>query len=214
MKLTQQSIQLVDPATPNEWLAQFRKVERAYRTCYKSEGKQTEDSYLEFIPNHINHESPLEHCCISVIINCSRAIAQEFLRHRLVSPSMESTRWIDYFKKYGGSVDFVEPSDFSKFTDEQREAYLDAMKSSEEHYNRLRDLGLKAQRARDAFALGLRCEIFASANVRTWRHVFRERYFNEAAHPDIRALFGQLYEKLLYAAPVFFSDLKTLNASD
>jgi len=167
----------------------------------------TDDSWRTFIPKHINHESPLEHVVVSVVLICSRAIQQELTRHRLASYSIESTRWIDYFKKQGGTVDFIQPSDWADFTQEQRDAYLEAMLSSEKHYNNLRALGLPAQRARDAFALGLKGEIYMTANVRQWRHIFRERHINQAAHKDIRQLTGMISEELLARAPVFFQDV-------
>ena len=41
----------------------MRKIERACRTCYRSEDKITEDSYKNLLKNCINrgHESVLEH---------------------------------------------------------------------------------------------------------------------------------------------------------
>ena len=49
-----------------------KRVEAAYRICYKSEGKMTEDSYKEFLPRMIytdrknKHWSPLEHSRIEI----------------------------------------------------------------------------------------------------------------------------------------------------
>lgn len=54
-----------------------KKVEMAYRICYKSENKMTEDSAKEFLPRLIHtdkpnkHWSPLEHARIDVILPTS-----------------------------------------------------------------------------------------------------------------------------------------------
>jgi thymidylate synthase (FAD) len=207
MNLIQQSIEVVDPSTPAEWLRQLKKIEKMYRVCYKSEDKITDDSYNRFIRDHINHESPLEHCSITVIMECSRGIQQEFTRHRLAAYSIESTRWINYLKKQGGHIDFIKPRLWDDMTFEQRAAYAEAMEHSERSYNRLIELGLKPQTARDAFALALKSTVACTMNVRQWRHVFKERALNRNAHPDIRQLTGDILNHFMDHAPVFFADL-------
>lgn len=43
------------------------------------------------------HESVIEHSCVSVEFwNISRGLSHELVRHRLASPSQESTRYVDY----------------------------------------------------------------------------------------------------------------------
>ena len=48
----------------------MKRIERACRTCYRSEGKITEDSYKNLIKNCLNrgHESVLEHEKVTVRI--------------------------------------------------------------------------------------------------------------------------------------------------
>jgi thymidylate synthase (FAD) len=209
MELIPQSVEILDPRNKREWISVMKKIERAYRICYASEGKATEDSYQTFIPKHISHGSPLEHGTITVELQCSRAIQQELTRHRLASFSIESTRWIDYFRKNGGKADciFVTPADWDSFTEVQRDLYRNAMQSSEDWYNRLRESGLLAQRARDAFSLGLKGSIVMTANVREWRHIFRERATNKAAHPDIRQLTQMILMRVADEAQPLFGDL-------
>jgi len=209
MELIAQSISVYDPSNKKEWIRQMRKIEHAYRICYghTSEEKMTDDSYLTFIPKYIKHGSPLEHTQVTVLLDCSRAIQQELTRHRLASYSIESTRWIDYFKKQGGQVQFIQPADWDKMDPLQRDLYFEAMKSSEDWYNKLREAGLPSQRARDAFALGLKSKIMMSANVREWRHVFELRALNKSAHPDIRQLTQMILMRLADEAPPLFADL-------
>jgi thymidylate synthase (FAD) len=207
MELIPQSIEVIDPATAEDWTRQFKKVERAYRVCYKSEDSITADSWQDFIPKHLSHESPLEHVSVTVLISCSRAIQQELTRHRLAAYSIESTRWIDYFKKLSGSIKFTQSSKWADFSEVQREAFINAFQRAEDSYNELRSLGVAAQFARDVLPLSLKSDILCTMNVRQWRHVFQERALNKAAHPDIREMMTHLLEKLKSAASVFFDDL-------
>ena len=50
----------------------MKNIERACRTCYRSEDKITEDSYSHLIKNCINkgHESVLEHEKVTVRLTC------------------------------------------------------------------------------------------------------------------------------------------------
>lgn len=77
-------------------------LEKAGRTCYKSEGKMTTDSAKKFVKNIImvgKHESVIEHFNISVRLICDRGVTHELVRHRLAFCSQESTRYCDYAKK-------------------------------------------------------------------------------------------------------------------
>lgn len=50
----------------------MKNIERACRTCYRSEGKITEDSYKTLLKNCLNrgHQSILEHEKITVRMVC------------------------------------------------------------------------------------------------------------------------------------------------
>lgn len=51
----------------------MKNIERACRTCYRSEGSITDDSYKRLLTNCINrgHESVLEHEKITIRMICS-----------------------------------------------------------------------------------------------------------------------------------------------
>lgn len=86
-------------------------VEQAYRVCYKSESNS--DTAESFIKSKLDmgHESPVEHCCITVKITTNRGVTHELVRHRLASYSQESTRYCNYGKdKFGNKVKFIKPS--------------------------------------------------------------------------------------------------------
>jgi thymidylate synthase (FAD) len=73
-------------------------LEKAGRTCYKSEDKITEDSAKGFISGIIKsgHESVIEHSNITVKFITSRACSHQLVRHRLASYSQESQRYVNY----------------------------------------------------------------------------------------------------------------------
>lgn len=115
-------------------------LERAARTCYKSEDKihagtrcrkcrcavdvsacgdcngtgwKQEPSSYKLIRKllEIGHLSVIEHCSVTVRFIANRGVTHELVRHRLVSYSQESTRYCNYSKgKHGGEISIIEPS--------------------------------------------------------------------------------------------------------
>ena len=82
-------------------------IERAGRTCYKSESDITRDSAVKFIERILKrgHESVIEHASMTVRIICDRGVTHEIVRHRLCGYSQESTRYCNY----KGGVTFIIP---------------------------------------------------------------------------------------------------------
>lgn len=58
----------------------MKNIEKACRTCYRSEGKITEDSYKNLLTNCINrgHESVLEHEKVTVKLLCDIRSLQRY----------------------------------------------------------------------------------------------------------------------------------------
>ena len=87
-------------------------IEKAGRTCYKSEDKITPDSAKAFVKKIIKsgHTSVIEHAKVSVRIICDRGITHEIVRHRIGSYSQESTRYCNYGKdKHGSEITVILP---------------------------------------------------------------------------------------------------------
>ena len=105
MKVIQQSYEiLTDLSDPIKIL---KDIERAGRTCYKSENNITDDSCIKFCKMlcERGHEAMIEHSQLSVKFVVNRAIANEIVRHRLFSFAQESTRYVNYSKdKFGNEV--------------------------------------------------------------------------------------------------------------
>jgi len=82
------------------WDGSLELIERAGRTCYKSEDKITEGSAEKFVKmvRDRGHHSVIEHSAATVKIICDRGVTHEIVRHRLAAYSQESTRYCDYSK--------------------------------------------------------------------------------------------------------------------
>ena len=78
-------MQIVDPYIQVEkvdGIKIMKNIERACRTCYRSEGKITEESYKTLLNNCITrgHESVLEHEKITVRMLCDIGVEKQDLR--------------------------------------------------------------------------------------------------------------------------------------
>ena len=91
----------------------MKNIERACRTCYRSEGLITDESYKSLIKNCINrgHESVLEHEKITIRMTCDIGVYKDLTRHRAGTAfSIESTRWCNYGKdKFNNEIKFIRP---------------------------------------------------------------------------------------------------------
>ena len=69
----------------------LKKIERAGRTCYKSEDKITPDSARKFVAMILRsgHESVIEHEKVTVRVICDRGVTHEIVRHR-TRPTVKS----------------------------------------------------------------------------------------------------------------------------
>lgn len=184
-------------------------IERAGRTCYKSEGKIGDGTAERFIASIIKrgHESVLEHEKITVRFICDRGVTHEMVRHRIASYSQESTRYCNYSQdKFGSELTFIKPC----FWDEDSENYrlwLDSMQFIENTYNKMIEAGAKPEEARSILPNSLKTEIVVTMNLREWRHFFKLRTA-PAAHPQIREVSGMLLNELKEKLPVFFADIE------
>jgi thymidylate synthase (FAD) len=178
----------------------LKKIERAGRTCYKSEDKITDESSEAFVRSIIKrgHESVLEHHNITLRFITDRGVSHEIVRHRLASYSQESTRYCDYSKK---DMEFIRQVDF-EFRDSER--YV--LELIEERYNEMLQVGATPQQARSILPNCLKTEIVVTMNLRAWRHFFKLRTA-PAAHPQMRALAKEALRILKVFVPVIFEDI-------
>ena len=225
MKIINSSVELLD-ITENA----LQKIERAGRTCYKSEDKITDTSaeaFCKMIQTR-NHESVIEHAYASFLIVCDRGVSHEIVRHRLASYSQESTRYCNYGEDKKGMV-FIRPAwisegdlayayewlnsvkyhQFGGYNDDKQLGitcgFIGLLESCEDNYNEFISQGWTPQQARSVLPNCLKTEIVMTANFREWKHFLKLRCA-PAAHPDMRVVANMIRDVLVSKYPVIFSD--------
>jgi thymidylate synthase (FAD) len=215
---------------PMNGLDMLKHIEKAGRTCYKSEDKITDDSAEQFVKMIVKrgHDSVLEHCSFSVRFICDRGVSHELVRHRLASFSQESTRYVGY----GDEIVFIIPSwcDIKPFEHKGWCIYKEGengpmweldlisdqlvndtpeciwaynMADTARAYGELLNKGWRPEQARSVLPNSLKTEIVVTANLREWRHIFKLRD-SMAAHPDMRAIMTPLHDKMSGMIPGVF----------
>ena len=194
--------------TPIDGTKILKRIEKAGRTCYKSEDRITEESAKVFIRKLIErgHESVLEHESITVRFVCDRGVSHEIVRHRLASYSQESTRYCNYSNdRFGYEITFIKPY----FLKEGTVAYalwFTAMHLANIMYSDMLAEGCTPQEARSVLPNSTKTEIVMTANLREWRHFLKLRTA-KAAHPQMRELTVPLLHELQERIPVVFDDI-------
>lgn len=198
-------------------------IERAARTCYKSESKITDDSAEKLVQTlyKSGHHAMLEFGFMTVKFITDRGVTHELVRHRLCSFAQESTRYVNY--KTG--VEFIRPVWVDKvilgeFVIIQKQArlvaghdlfqgeliWVNSMIQSEQNYKELIENGWRPEQARSVLPNSLKTEIVIQANFREWIHIFSLRC-NKTAHPQIRELMLSLLKEVQPKVPVIFDEI-------
>ena len=188
--------------TPIDGAEILKRIEKAGRTCYKSEDRITEQSAKGFVRKLIErrHESVLEHESITVRFVCDRGVSHEIVRHRLASYSQESQRYV----RYNGDIEFINPRMPNA---KAYEAWKELCERAEETYKELLSYGVQPQQARSVLPNSTKTEIVMTANLREWRHFLKLRTA-KAAHPQMRELTVPLLKELQERIPVVFDDIQ------
>ncbi len=206
----------------DELRRQLFLIEEAGRTSYQSfRGEIDEVSAAKFagMIRDRNHLSVLEHSMMTVALyGISRGATHELVRHRLASPTQESTRYVDYVKG-------EDSPDLARF---QMEAVLpphkdanlrvdlgdgrmmspaEMMAEEEKFYRALRRADWLPEDARQVLPTGLVSDIVVTANFREWRHIFELRT-QKAAHWEIRRVMNGLLDKCMDVLPAIFGDFE------
>lgn len=186
----------------------MKKIEKACRTCYRSEGSITEDSYKNLLKNCINrgHESVLEHEKITVRMQCSINTYKDLTRHRAGTAfSIESTRYCRYNRdKFGNNIKFINPV---YITDENNyAAWRECMKNIETYYMVMANNGARPDECRTLLPHSVAAEVVMTCNIREWKHVLELRC-SKMVHPEIRQLLIPLLLKFKKEMPEIFGSV-------
>ena len=185
----------------------MKKIERACRTCYRSEGKITEDSYKNLIKNCITrgHESVLEHEKVSVRIYNDIGSYKDLTRHRFASFSVESTRYCSYDKdKYGNEIKVINPVYIED--KEIYETWKKTIEEMEKGYMQMKKLNATTDMCRNLLPHSTAAEYTMTANIREWKHIFNLRA-NNHVHPAIRAVMIPLLKYFKEQMPEIFDEI-------
>jgi thymidylate synthase (FAD) len=196
-------------ASPQEHL------ERVGRSCYKSEDKITEGSAGKFIKmlRDRGHHAMLEHCVASAKFVCDRGVSHELVRHRLAAWAQESTRYCNYTKgKFGGQITVIDPPEACITTDKVKPNELldrrhTLFRLIEEQYEWEIERGILPQIARGVLPTCLKTEIWITANLREWMHIFSLRMdgASGAPHPQMKELMGLIRPIFAQQIPELFA---------
>lgn len=152
---------------------------------------------------------------VTVRFICSRAIANEIVRHRVFSYCQESTRYCNYaLDRFDSSLLFIKSEWFKKvekslenlsFLDHfkletcknklVKLGYLKGLEYFEQLYLTLIKAGALPQEARGVLPLDLKTELVMTGFKSDFDHFFDLRCA-KSAHPDIRILANDLKEQM------------------
>lgn len=202
-------------ATDADIVAEF-----AGRACYQSwklpnEKTATNDDYLKNILAQA-HYSVLEHASFTVYVTgVSRSLTHELVRHRHLSYSQLSQRFIDE-----SDADFVVPPAVAAGNPDLAAALARVWTAAQEEYagiaDGLLDAGYTRKQAREAARCVLpnmtETRIVVSGNIRAWREFVQKRY-NPHADAEIQEFARQILLLMRVIAPASVQDIP-LRADD
>ena len=208
MKIIKAGYEILTPITGSELIM----IERAGRTCYKSEDKMSRSSAEKFVKMLIDrkHEAMLEHSSLTIKFICDRGVSHELVRHRLASFGQESTRYCNYAgDKFGNELTFIEPLFFGEDRAKCRNTWVWSMQKAEDAYMMLIEEGATPQEARSVLPNSIKTEVVMTANYREWRHFFKLRAARATgpAHPQMEEITQPLLKELHELIPVVFDDI-------
>jgi thymidylate synthase (FAD) len=191
-------------------------IEFAGRTCYQSYHKPNEatSSNKAYMANILaqGHESVLEHSSVSFYVEgYSRNMLLELERHRHLSFSVESQRFVDAFE-----TPYIVPpalrGEYEGYRGEKVYRKVEkALQSARAAYaaieQELSDLPRKQRReaARSILPGGLETRFVVTGNLRAWRDVLKKRW-SVHADAEIRDFASVVLELLKDEAPNVFQD--------
>lgn len=187
--------------------------EFAGRACYKSWNKpnpktEANEDYLAHIIES-QHESVLEHGSVSIYVEgVSRSLLLELERHRHLSFSVESQRYVSTSKHHESPVIpplFSEAGDAGSIAEAMLiRHYQNSLRLYDQTYTDLRAEGFPVKQAREAARAFLPnatpVDFVVTGNLRAWRYVIAKRDA-DGADAEIREFAQAVTEAIEEFAP-------------
>jgi len=177
------------------------RIVEAGRVCHDSGGdEKLMESFIKRLIR-MGHESVLEHASASFLIEGSRAMTHQLVRHRLASYSQRSQRYVDE-----AGFNFIVPSTIDGNPD-ALSLFLQTMTMINYAYRKLINMKIPKQDARFVLPNACKTKIITTANFRQWRHMIKLRA-SVHAQWEIRQIFVKIFKILSSKAPNVFYDFK------
>lgn len=128
-------------------------------------------------------------------LTCARVQADSFVRHRVFSFLMESTRYCNYSNgKFDKEITIVKPTKWEDY-EKSLLMFVTSWESAERTYMNLIDNDVKPEDARDVLPLQLKTELIMTGTESQWNEFFKLR-ISDHAHPDAKYIAEQIKEQL------------------
>lgn len=185
----------------------LKTVYTACRTCYSSDSPlniydcdstKDEEKMLKLITRVISsgHFSTIEHIQVSFAINnISRACSHQLVRHRHMSFSQKSQRYV----KEKGQFDYIIPPTIEK-NEELTKKYNHFMTQISDFYLELTEAGIPAEDARFILPNATTTSMVTSLNLRELIHLANLRLCTRS-QTEIRILVKKMCEELIKQEP-------------
>ena len=179
----------------------LKTVYTACRTCYSADypieiydSTDDEAKMFKLIERVISsgHYSTIEHIQVSFAIsNVSRACTHQFVRHRHMSFSQKSQRYV----KEKGQFDYIIPPTIER--DEALKAkFVNFMEQTSAQYQEFVEAGIPAEDARFVLPNAAASSLVASLNLREMIHIANLRLCTRAQY-EIRTMVKMMCEALV-----------------
>ena len=183
----------------------LRTIYTACRTCYSADTPiniydkaDDEEKMLSLIEKVISsgHYSTIEHIQLTFAIsNVSRACTHQFVRHRHVSFSQKSQRYV----KEKGQFDYLTPPTILK-DENLAKKYNEFMENVSKLYTEFTEAGIPAEDARFILPNAASSSIVASMNLRELIHLANIRLCTRA-QAEIRIMTKMMVDEVLKEEP-------------
>lgn len=178
----------------------LKTIYTACRTCYSADypinihsADTDEAKMLKLVKKVLasGHHSTIEHChYVFTISGVSRACTHQLVRHRLMSFSQKSQRYVTE----KGQFEYITPNTIKKAGLESE--YNEFMGKTAEFYEKMIDIGIPAEDARFVLPNAATSSLVASLNLREMIHLANIRLCTNAQH-EIRIMVKKLCDAVI-----------------
>ena len=183
----------------------LKTIYTACRTCYSADypiniynSTDDEEKMLKLIERVVSsgHYSTIEHIQVTFAIsNVSRACTHQLVRHRHMSFSQKSQRYV----KEKGQFDYIIPPTIEK-DEKLKKSFEDFMAQISEKYQEFINAGIPAEDARFVLPNATSSSLVASLNLRELIHIAHLRLCSRAQY-EIRTMVKMMCDELIKEEP-------------